>query len=198
VKWALDECGSRTGRKAESVLDPFCGVGTTLLAAKDAGIMSAGVDASTLAVFVSKAKTQDYADDELETCLAFLEKRLVPVEADWQFELFSPRAAFPKRNYGEILSIRYAIEQEEGRVRDLLLLALLSVLPQASIILKDGGVLKIMKDKRALPAREIFRRKVKRMVRELREAKARGCEPRVLLRPLTSTISTIPRFTASN
>ncbi|MBI5046565.1 hypothetical protein HZC07_02430, partial [Candidatus Micrarchaeota archaeon] len=43
----------------------------------------------------------------------------------------------------------------------------LSIIPQASIILKDGGVLKIVRDKKALPAREIFKRKVKRMVREL-------------------------------
>jgi DNA modification methylase len=180
VRWAIDDFEKASGRKTETVLDPFCGVGTTLLAAKEAGIRSAGIDASTLAVFISKAKTQDYEPGELESALAFLNKRLVPVEADWQFELFSPRAAFPKRNYHEILSIRYAIEQEEGRLRDLLLLALLSVLPQASIILKDGGVLKIMRDKRALPAREIFKRKVKRMVRELQVAKT-GHAPQVFL-----------------
>jgi SAM-dependent methyltransferase len=165
-----------------TVLDPFCGVGTTLLAAKGAGMRSAGVDASPLAVFVSKAKTQDYDGEELEEALAFIGKRLGPAPAmDWQFELFSPRAAFPKRNYNEILSLRNAIEQEEGQVRDLLLLALLSILPQASVILKDGGVLKIMKDKRALPAREIFRRKVKRMVRELRASGTAGHVPQVFL-----------------
>ena len=61
------------------------------------------------------------------------------------------------------------------------MLALLSVLPQASIILKDGGVLKIMKDKSALPAREIFRRKVKRMVRELTAPHITGHVPQVFL-----------------
>jgi SAM-dependent methyltransferase len=181
VRWAIDDYRERAGSLPTALLDPFCGVGTSLLSAKEAHLQSAGVDASPLAVFVSKAKTQDYEAGELEACLAFLNKRLVPVEADWQFELFSPRAAFPKRNHGEILSIRYAIEQEEGRVRDLLLLALLSILPQASIILKDGGVLKIMKDKRALPAREIFKRKVKRMVRELQPGSIVGHVPQVFL-----------------
>ena len=180
VKWAVDDYRGRVGTDAKSLLDPFCGVGTTLLTAKEAHLQSAGVDASPLAVFVSKVKTQDYETGELEAALAFLDKRLTPVEANWQFELFSPRAAFPKRNYNEILSLRAAIEQEEGAVRDMLLLALLSVLPQASIILKDGGVLKIMKDKRALPAREIFRRKVKRMVRELQIASV-GHVPQVYL-----------------
>jgi len=181
VWYAIDDLMKTRGKRPESILDPFCGVGTTLLAAKEMAIQSAGVDASPLAVFVSKAKTQDYGQDELEDALAFLQKRLAPApKTDWQFELFSPRAAFPKRNYGDILSLRYAIEQEEGRTRDLLLMALLSILPQASIILKDGGVLKIMKDKRALPAREIFRRKVKRMVRELQAAKV-GYAPQVFL-----------------
>ncbi len=180
VRWAIDDYRARTAMEPKDVLDPFCGVGTTLLSAKEASLQSAGVDASPLAVFVSKVKTQDYEAGELEAALAFLDKRLTPVEADWQFELFSPRAAFPKRNYNEILALRAAIEQEEGKTMELLLFALLSVIPQASIILKDGGVLKIMKDKRALPAREIFRRKVKRMVRELQTATV-GHVPQVFL-----------------
>ncbi|MFN7991120.1 MAG: hypothetical protein U0R44_03090 [Candidatus Micrarchaeia archaeon] len=175
VDFAIKETAPRT------VLDPFCGVGTSLLACKAAGIESAGVDASELAVFVSRVKTDDYEKADLEAALEFLERRLEPApEAVWEFELFSARAAFPKRNYGEILALRQAIENEEGRVRNILLLALLSVIPQASLVLKDGGVLKIMKGKRALPAREIFRRKVKRMVRELGSA-PQGHAPKVYL-----------------
>ncbi|MDD5340271.1 MAG: DNA methyltransferase [Candidatus ainarchaeum sp.] len=177
VEWAL-----RDSRATDAVLDPFCGVGTTLLAAKGMGMRSIGVDASPLAAFASKTKAQDYDAPDLQAVEAFLAKEIRPAEGtDWEFELFSPRAAFPKRNYNEILAIRNAIEHEEGKARDLLLLALLSILPQASIILKDGGVLKIMKDKRALPAKEIFRRKVKRMVRELRETPVSGPEPQVFL-----------------
>ena len=171
-------------KPARTVLDPFCGVGTTLLACKEAGIDSAGVDASTLAVFASRTKCEDYPKEDLDSALAFLNKNPHggrEARMDWQFELFDPRAAFPKRNYGDILALRAAIEEEEGRVRDLLLLALLSVLPQASIVLKDGGVLKIIKEKKALPAREIFRRKVKRMVRELQASTRFGHVPKVYL-----------------
>lgn len=178
VEWSIRE----TKKKSEikTILDPFCGVGTTLLTAKNLGIMSIGVDASSLAVFVSKTKTDDYEQKDLEEAIAFLEKRLEPVPVDWQFELFSPRAAFPKRNYNEILALREAIEQESEKVRNLLLLALLSILPQASIVLKDGGVLKIIKDKKALPAREIFRRRVKKMVRDL-ETQKMGYGPQIYL-----------------
>ena len=66
-------------------------------------------------------------------------------------------------------------------MRDLLLLALLSILPQASIVLKDGGVLKIKKEKMAMPAREIFRRRVKKMVNELESASIHGPVPEVML-----------------
>ena len=171
------------GAKPETILDPFCGVGTTLLAAKTARIASIGVDASPLAAFVSKVKTQDYEGADLARAMEFLAKRCEPApkDAKWEFELFDARAAFPKRNYNEILSIRHAIEGEEGKTRDLLLLALLSVLPQSSIILKDGGVLKIQKEKRALPAMDIFRRKVKRMVRELESSRTYGHVPQVFL-----------------
>jgi DNA modification methylase len=182
VEWALRDSGMKDG----VVLDPFCGVGTTLLAAKGLNLGSVGVDASPLAAFTSRTKSQDYGSGELDAVEEFIAKDIRPDRGEeaalrWDFELFSPRAAFPKRNYNEILAIRNAIEQEEGKARDLLLLALLSVLPQASIILKDGGVLKIMKDKRALPAKEIFRRKAKRMVRELRDSPLRGPEPQVFL-----------------
>lgn len=180
VDYAVEDFSKTRNARPETVLDPFCGVGTTLLAAKDKGIASAGADASPLAVFVSRVKTDDYAESDLESALAFLSKRYPPSGSGWEFELFSPKAAFPRRNYTEILAIREAIEQEEGRVRNLLLLALLSILPQASIVLKDGGVLKIDKRKRALPARDIFRRKVKRMVREL-SGRPQGHIPHVFL-----------------
>jgi hypothetical protein len=199
VEYALHGEGRGGGTGGGAVLDPFCGVGTTLLAAKNLGLPSVGVDASPLAAFVSRTKTADYGPADLEAVEAFLARDIRPgrearggdvpggsggnAEGSlrWDFELFSPRAAFPRRNYNEILAIRSAIEHEEGRARDLLLLALLSVLPQASIILKDGGVLRIMKEKRALPAKEIFRRKAKRMVRELHERPVRGPEPQVYL-----------------
>ncbi|MBN1169499.1 hypothetical protein JXA56_00595 [Candidatus Micrarchaeota archaeon] len=165
----------------KKIVDPFCGVGTTLLAAKENRIDSAGVDASPLAVFASKVKTDDYSGKDMELVKKFLAKDTRLEESGgWEFELFDPRAAFPKRNYNQILGLRRAIENEEPRVRNLLLLALLSILPQASIVLKDGGVLKIRKDKRALPAKEIFKRKVKRMIRDLENA-PKGHVPDVYL-----------------
>ncbi|MEM2818994.1 MAG: DNA methyltransferase, partial [Nitrososphaerota archaeon] len=49
------------------VLDPFVGSGTTLVACKERGIDSVGVDIAPLAVFVSQTKTADYKVDELKS-----------------------------------------------------------------------------------------------------------------------------------
>lgn len=168
--------------KPEVVLDPFCGVGTTLLAAKERTVDSIGVDASQLAVFMSRTKTEDYSKEDILALREFISRpRGGKNDLRWEFELFDPRAAFPKRNLNQILALRSAIEEQNPRVRDLLLLALLSILPQASMVVKDGGVLKIRRDKRALPAKEIFKRKVKRMVRDLEERKSFGHVPKIFL-----------------
>ncbi len=164
------------------VLDPFCGVGTTLLAAKQRKINSVGVDASQLAAFIARTKCEDYSRDDILALKEFISRpRGGENNLRWEFELFDPRAAFPKRNLNQILALRNAIEEQEPRVRDLLLLALLSILPQAGMVVKDGGVLKIKRDKRALPAKEIFKRKVKRIIRDLEERKDFGHVPKVFL-----------------
>jgi len=169
VEYAFQKEGTP---KDSLVVDSFCGVGTTLLAAKEAGLRSFGVDSSPLAVFVSKTKTDDYSSEDIERVKEFLAnafKGRQEARVQWEFELFSPRAAFPKRHYNDILYLREKIEQEEGKVRDLLLLALLSIIPQSSIIVKDGGVLKIDKRKRAVPVKDAFKRKVKRIISDLSE-----------------------------
>ncbi len=162
-----------------NILDPFCGVGTTLVCAKEKRIDSIGVDASPLAVFASRVKTDDYSKKDCEDALSFLRKD-TKGEFRWEFELFDPRAAFPKRNLNQITGLRMAIEKEEPKVRNLLLLGLISILPQAGLVVKDGGVLKIKKDKKALPAKEIFKRKIKRMVKDIENAPTGHC-PEVYL-----------------
>jgi SAM-dependent methyltransferase len=176
----FDYCVGKKNPKV--VLDPFCGVGTTLLAAKQRKIDSIGVDASQLAVFIAQAKTEDYSRDDMLALKEFISRpRGGENNLRWDFELFDPRAAFPKRNLNQILALRTSIEEQPPRVRNILLLALLSILPQASMIVKDGGVLKIRREKSALPAREIFKRKVKQIIKDLEARQDFGHVPRVFL-----------------
>jgi len=169
--------------KAKGILlDPFCGTGTSLLAAKEKGLESRGIDASELAVFVSQVKCANYENtEEAKNFLKDLFKQRKQSELKWDFELFSPSTAFPKRNLNDILYIRESIEKSElsEKTRNLLLLALISILPQSSIMVKDGGVLKIDKRKSAMPAKDAFKRKVKQMVSDIENAGVKGKEPDV-------------------
>lgn len=161
--------------RPEKILDPFCGIGTTLLASKEKNIPAYGIDVSPLTVFVSRVKTEYYPADECvegeQILHGFFKNRFSPTY-EWEFELFSPRKFFPSRNYNDIVFIREKIEHiENEKIKNLFLLALLSVIPQCGLFIKDGGVLKFSKEKRAMPAKEAFRRKAKRMLKEAKETK---------------------------
>ncbi len=184
VEWAI-----KNERKAPThLLDPFCGVGTSLLAAKQSNIKSIGIDASDLAAFISRTKTQNYDTRDIEEVKEFSARIFSnsrPVSPmRWDFELFNVNTAIPKRNLNDILFLRERIETLEPKPRSVLLLALLSVLPQISIVIKDGGVLKIDKKKSAMPVKDAFRRKVKQMIADIEETNAKGMigpEPDVYL-----------------
>jgi len=180
-------------KNAKSLFDPFCGAGTTVLCAKQHGINSFAVDSSPLAVFVSRAKCADYSERDIEEIKKFMEPREArhktrdaesktqhPPEAiDWQFELFPPSRAFPPSNLNQMLAIRSRLEAlENENASNLLMLALLSIIPQTSLVVKDGGVLKIDKKKRAMPVKDAFKRKVKSMLADLGRTEARTRDPR--------------------
>ena len=162
---------------AATLYDPFCGAGTSVLRAKERGFSSFAVDSSPLAVFVSRVKCADYSESDIAEIKKFLEEMggkssTESERTNWDFELFPPRIAFPKSNLNQILSIRNMLESVENQnAANFLMLALLSVIPQSSLIVKDGGVLKIDKKKMAMPAKEAFRRKAKGMLVDIESAK---------------------------
>lgn len=163
------------------VYDPFCGVGTTLLKAKESGRESMGTDASSLAVFASTVKTRDYSESDAAGLEAWLNRLNLDIHAgiSWNSEILSPEKAFPRRNLIEITKIREAIERLDGKPRGLALLALVSILPMSSLIVKDGGVLKMDSGKRAGKAIELFRRKARHYIDNIRNSPVRGPVPEV-------------------
>ncbi len=161
--------------KNSLVLDPFCGVGTTMLACKQAGIRAVGFDTSPLTVFVSQVKTADYNLESLEQAVRaalkwkFARPRDIPT-SPWLKRAFSKYALEDIIFYkGKILGVENPIE------RNFLSLGLMDAALRCSYIRKDGAVVKIRRGATA-PVGKIFKYKIRRMLRDLREAKLENVE----------------------
>lgn len=157
------------------VLDPFCGVGTTLLTCKQRGIRSIGFDVSPFFVFVAKVKTGDYDLERLREAISEM--------TTWKFE--RPKQ-LPREKYIKKVFSRYTLEDfvfyrdkiieiEDEKVRDFLMLALVDSAIKASWTMKDGAVVKI--DKRGKPPlKKYFKYKVKRMFKDLRNSNLKSID----------------------
>lgn len=167
------------------ILDPFVGAGTVPLECKYNGIVSIGRDANPLAVLVSTVKCRNYDDIFISKVADISAKQVysigkVKADFEWVPELFALEKAFPKRNIEAITSLRGQIEAvDDQKVREFLLVALISIIPQVSYVLKDGGVLKIMGNKRAGDVKALFRKKVKFMLRDLKAYGVAYDEPNI-------------------
>ncbi|MCD6522925.1 MAG: hypothetical protein J7K68_04190 [Candidatus Diapherotrites archaeon] len=157
------------------VLDPFCGVGTTLVACKQRGIDSLGFDVSPIAVFVSNVKLREYDPDELFQAIKRLMKiKFVKKECDVSSFV---KKAFSKYVLDDIFVFRDAIMRfEDEKIRDFLLLGLMNAAMKCSYVIKDGSVLRIKK-KPVPPLRKMLRRTLMKMLHDVKtfettEAKA--------------------------
>lgn len=167
----LDRFGAKAG---ELVLDPFCGVGTTLLACKERGIDSVGFDVLPLAVFASKVKLRDYEIDVLKDCFKsiFKEKFVRPSLKEVPSWI---RRFFLKATLEDVVFFRSVIRSlADQKARDFFTLALMNAAMKCSFVYKDGAVLKVRKHP-VPPLRHMFRRIAKRMIKDLEKAEFKPC-----------------------
>lgn len=152
--------------RPDSVLDPFCGAGTTLLACRESGLPSAGFDVHPVAVFAAMVKTSDYDPKLLEETARSLirRKRIKGFEVEVNDPLI--RKAFPMRTMREVVYYRDLIMGiESPSVRNFMMLGLMNVSIKSSFVFKDGAVIKIRK-KPVPPVRDMLRRQLFRMIRD--------------------------------
>ncbi|MEM1985208.1 MAG: DNA methyltransferase [Nitrososphaeria archaeon] len=163
------------------VLDPFCGSGTTLLASKERGINSVGIDAMPLAVFVSQVKTMDYNVDYLKHIARdIFSRKFVPPSLKGLSPLV--KRAFTKFTLEDILFFKQVVSEIKDPVaKNFFTLALLSTSNKVSMAYKDGSVIKIRKRANIPPFRPVFKRIVKRMLNDLKTLKTRKSVIKVYL-----------------
>lgn len=173
----VEELGLRRGSR---VLDPFVGSGTTLLACKERGIDSVGVDAAPLAVFVSQVKTADYDVEALkmEARRIFSEKFRRP---DLSGVSSFVKQFFLKPSLEDIIFFREVIRGlDDPVVKGFFTLALMNAAMKVSFAYKDGAVLKVVKHP-VPPFRKFFRRMVKKMIKDLERVRFEPCRVEVYL-----------------
>jgi hypothetical protein len=120
--------------KENMLYDPFCGIGTAPVTAIMKGIPSFASDISPFCVFVTntKLKALNQADNrELQKAIKWFSNNPLPTPSDLPYDDFL-KAKLEKVGI-DILSLREAIKQfEEGVIKDLCKLALLSIVEYVS------------------------------------------------------------------
>jgi len=149
------------------VLDPFCGVGTTQLTGKELGINTVGVDVAELPVFVSRVKTANYDVNKLrEVSKGVFSEKFRRHSLSGLSRLV--RRAFPRHVLEDVLFFREIVENiEDETTRGFFKLGLISAAMKSSYVFKDGGVLKIVKEKNVPPFRKFYRNRIRRMIKDV-------------------------------
>lgn len=134
------------------VLDPMCGSGSTLVACKEEGLNSLGLDVNPYAVLSSKVKCYTLNSKELDSCNELLElirnslAKNMPINYSIYDDVLSKY--FEASNLGQLVSIKRCVEQiTDEKLRDLFYLALLAIVEDCSNRKKDGNGLATRKTK---------------------------------------------------
>ena len=184
----LREFGAQPGKSR--VFDPFVGCGTTVIAAKQAGYGAWGIDILPVAVFVAGVKLRSAEDYDLLRLKAGMDRLLEtpyykPAISAHQDIRIIP-LAFSEEILNEILFFKEEIlEEEDERVREFLLLGLLSTLEKVSYTSKDGQFLRLKPERNIPPVRATLARQLRLMYRDLTTV---GYQMRLFEKPARYTV----------
>jgi len=129
--------------KGEFVVDPFCGSGTTPLAAVMSGYCGIGVDINPMAAFLTNVKLKPYTWDQLKD----VENKAYSIDLDslsYDEKLFlEVERFFDQRRLIDLLKIKSFIDNSGSEiVRDICSTAYLSIIEDCSERKRDGNGLK--------------------------------------------------------
>lgn len=152
------------------VLDPFCGMGTTLLAASCKGIPSIGIDRLPVAVFIAQTLRLFFsiAPGELREMFERLRKEVSRAEpAAIAMDVAIMDVAFPADVLLTLRRWKGAIDALEQPFRDIFRLLFFSILEPCSYTSKDGQFLRLKRDKKLADPEEALAKKVVDAERDL-------------------------------
>lgn len=154
VNLLLDDFGIAAG---QTVLDPFVGAGTTILAAKQRGISAVGLDILPVSAVLVGAKVAEYDAEKLRRVFSDISKSLNrsksdDVEIQAEVKTFAEPSdnfigrAFSIENLAQIVRVKQAISYHatESHEQAFFMIGLLGLLEQFSLTLKSGGWLKML------------------------------------------------------
>jgi DNA modification methylase len=126
--------------KSSTVLDPFAGAGTALLACQELGLSALGLDLSPLAAFATKVKLAPPSREHLRVTWRWVRmaaERYRSVDLNRYPETI--RRAFDDETLVELDRLAQGLALVDGQGRDAIRLAVLKVLPQFSRLIRKGG-----------------------------------------------------------
>jgi len=155
----------------DKILDPFCGSGTTLLASKEMGIPVWGIDILPLSVFISNSKLLKYDEYHIKTVVNEIKNLLEDNNTNYIINKSKKELLmkfFSEDVLDKVLLIREWIERKDNKAtRYFLLIALLSILEDISYTRKDGGFLRILKEKKIPDLKLVYLSKLYNMVKDI-------------------------------
>lgn len=138
--------------KGSVIVDPFCGCGTTLLAAQELGYESYGFDINPISTLVSRVKTCAYTKDNIRTIEKVLKSTLKlssDSDADDPPALKIIGKVFSPDVLHALLIIRRHLKAvDDAVVAEFLKVAWLSILEGVSNVFKEGNGIKYRNRKR--------------------------------------------------
>jgi hypothetical protein len=134
------------------VLDPFCGVGSSLLASRNAGIPSIGMEINPVVATVTRAKTYNYSSADMDAIKEVVRQLSEVTEGMPQAErplLSILPKIFREDVLAALLTTRNIIDKTtQGHLKDFLLTGWLAVLEGVSNVFKEGNGIKYRNRKR--------------------------------------------------
>lgn len=135
---------------ADYVFDPFCGMGTTLLASHAQGIPSIGIDRLPVAVFIARTLPQflHIEPGELRDTFEGMKQKVDSAEpASVAMDVAIMQVAFPADTLLRLRQWKAVIDHLPQPLQDAFLLLFFAILEPCSFTSKDGQFLRLKKDK---------------------------------------------------